>query len=513
VMVLEADVVIVGFGAAGAAAALAAAERGASVLILEKQAEDAHTPNTKMSGGLIMGVSDVEAATRYLRRCGGGMISDAVCAAWARRASELVAWLDRQGTELRLGRIFGAEHPDFEGAEGVDVLQIGGTLPSEAVGVVAAGFGPGREEQRRGRTGLALFAALAEAAAARPEIDVRWSTPARRLVQDAGGAVTGVLAGDGVEARARHGVILACGGYEFDDELRANYLKAWPIHFYGNPDNTGDGIRMALAVGADLWHMNQMVGRAIGHFERPEGGSLNVALRLDPPGYLILDKHGRRYANEHAQARMDHAFYYEMLTYDSAARDYPRIPSYWLFDERRRSAGPLVSTTSGAVGVGLYDWSRDNRREIEAGWIAEGATVEEAAERAGVRDPGAAAQTVTEYNAGCGRGDDPLGRPAETLVPLDRPPFYCVPMFPGGSNTSGGPRRDEHARVLDAFGSPIPGLYGAGELGQAIGLLYPAHGANLSEALCSGRIAAESALGVANRDQSEEQLWRSSIEA
>jgi succinate dehydrogenase/fumarate reductase flavoprotein subunit len=69
-----------------------------------------------------------------------------------------------------------------------------------------------------------------------------------------------------------------------------------------------------------------------------------------------------------------------------------------------------------------------------------------------------------------------------------------VPLFPGGSNTSGGPRRNERAQVLDTEGRPIPGFYAAGELGQPIGLLYPADGSNLSEGVCFGRIAAEHAL-------------------
>lgn len=81
-------------------------------------------------------------------------------------------------------------------------------------------------------------------------------------------------------------------------------------------------------------------------------------------------------------------------------------------------------------------------------------------------------------------------------MPLDSPPYCCVAMFPGGPNTCGGPRKDERARVLDLFGEPIPGLYAAGELGEAVGLLYPANGANLSESVCFGRIAAADALGV-----------------
>jgi succinate dehydrogenase/fumarate reductase flavoprotein subunit len=80
------------------------------------------------------------------------------------------------------------------------------------------------------------------------------------------------------------------------------------------------------------------------------------------------------------------------------------------------------------------------------------------------------------------------------MVPLDSPPFYCVPLYPGGSNTSGGPRRDGRARVLGVGGEPIPGLFCAGELGSPIALLYPADGSNLSEAFCFGQIAAETAL-------------------
>jgi len=197
-------------------------------------------------------------------------------------------------------------------------------------------------------------------------------------------------------------------------------------HF--DPGNTGDGIRMAQAVGADLWHMNQMIGRASLH--------------------------------------------------------------------------------SGFVRAGYYDWSPDNSREVAKGWIKKADSVDELAKLAGVCDPAARAETVARYNAGCASGADEFGRPPETLVPLDSPPYYCVPLFPGGPNTCGGPRKDKRARVLDAFGAPIPGLYAAGELGEAVGLLYPANGANLPESICFGRIAAADALGVAALPLSRGVTWR-----
>jgi hypothetical protein len=251
---------------------------------------------------------------------------------------------------------------------------------------------------------------------------------------------------------------------------------------------------MAQDVGADLWHMNQMVGRGVGSFPLPEGGRLNVIIGIGPPGYVITDGAGARFAEESQQARLLHGFYFELLTIDAATGRHPRIPCYWFFDERRRLAGPLTYPHLGAGAVGLYTWSPDNSAEIERGWISRGATVAAAARAAGVADPEAAEESVAAYNAACAAGADPFGRPADTLVPLDRPPYYCVPLYPGGSNTTGGPRRNADGQVLHVFGDAIPGLYAAGELGQASGLLYPADGSNLSEALCFGQIAAEHAL-------------------
>src|SRR3984957_15222070 len=93
----SADLVVIGFGGAGAAPALAGAEVGASVLILEKQPEGRHTPSTSMSGGIVMATNDVERATTYLDRCAGGMIPIEGSRAWAAKGTDLVQWLDKVG--------------------------------------------------------------------------------------------------------------------------------------------------------------------------------------------------------------------------------------------------------------------------------------------------------------------------------------------------------------------------------------------------------------------------------
>ena len=116
----EADIVVVGYGGAGAACAIAAADHGASVIVLEKQPEDRHTPSTYMSGGIVMGVNDVDRAAAYMDRCAGGMIPPAVSRAWATMAADLVGWLDRIGADLALVKVGEGENTQFEGADAVE---------------------------------------------------------------------------------------------------------------------------------------------------------------------------------------------------------------------------------------------------------------------------------------------------------------------------------------------------------------------------------------------------------
>jgi succinate dehydrogenase/fumarate reductase flavoprotein subunit len=154
-----------------------------------------------------------------------------------------------------------------------------------------------------------------------------------------------------------------------------------------------------------------------------------------------------------------------MIAFDPETHCYPRVPSFWIFDEKRRGAGPVTIPGYGALAVHRYDWSLDNLAEIAKGWIAKGNTVREAAAAAGIDDPDCAQESVAAYNSLCTQTKpDPFGRPAETMVPLDCPPYYCLPLWPGGTNTSGGLRRDERGRIMHAFGHLLPGLFGAGDV-------------------------------------------------
>jgi succinate dehydrogenase/fumarate reductase flavoprotein subunit len=492
-MTIEADLIVIGYGAAGIAAALTASRHGARVVIIEKQPADAHYSSTRMSGGLIMGANDMEKATRYLDACSGGMIPLDVNRAWAERAVRVKDWMQTVG--IASVCMAGGWYPKLDGFEAIEVFA---PLPRGLdPQTVTVEMPPPGELAFKGPVpfgnGQLLHDLLVDAVAAEQNIQIYFGRTAERLLQE-DGRIVGVICtvgGKPETLRARRGVVLACGGYEQDQELIQNSLKAYPIYFYGSMANTGDGVRMAQAVGADLWHMNQMIGRAVGHFTHPDGRELTFNISVNPPGYAITDKYGRRFANEHLQAVSKPNFYYELLHYDADLLDHPRIPAYWFFDRRRIEARPL------SVGsLGHYAWSRDNRAEVGMGWIKEAETIEAAARLAGCLDPEQAAETIAAYNEACAAGTDAFGRPAASLVPIAEPPFYCMPVYPGGATTNGGPRRDARARILDAFRQPIPGLFGAGELGGAIGVLYPSPGANLGEAFAFGQIAAETALGV-----------------
>jgi len=491
----SADFVVVGFGAAGAAAAITAADHDASVILLEKQPSEWHTPSTRASGGQCTVVSDAERAVGYFDRCAGGLVPLEVSRAWVQAATTVVPWLE-DVVGVKMIRVAGAEHPDWEGADAVAAY---GTVEAYPWGDQTRAMAMRQDTNAVPRVsgGASLFAALEQAVGLRDRIGVRYEHPARRLIQDADGRVVGVeaRAAEGTKRfEARRAVVLTCGGYEYDEEMKRGYLRASPVYFYGSPMNTGDGVRMAQAVGADLWHMNSMIGRAIAHVEL-DGRGYTYYVAVWPGGYVFTDKYGQRFANEHMQAMSRHDFYYELINYDTAKAEYPRIPCYWFFDQRRFSAA-TIATGTGAAGPHRYQWSKDSEAEIERGWVIRGEDLADVARRAGVADPEQAASTIRAYNESCRTQADPFGRAPESLVPLDQPPYYCMPLWPGGPNTSGGPRRNEHAQIIDVFGDPIPGLYEAGELGEAVGALYPANGGNISDALCFGRIAVTHALGA-----------------
>jgi succinate dehydrogenase/fumarate reductase flavoprotein subunit len=318
---------------------------------------------------------------------------------------------------------------------------------------------------------------------------VRFATSAHSLTSVAD-RVSGVIvehAGQQATINARGGVVLACGGFEGDAQLAASYLPLGPTWPVGHAGNTGEGLRMAQSAGADLWHMYGFFGWFA---YRAEDFASPFAIDFFGAGHIFVDADGHRFADETGYEVHDRLR--ALLTYLPRNPNRPRLPSWAIFDESARLAGPL----NGLLGTpNDYRWSADNAGEIERGWIVSACSVEELSQQTGI---GAALnQTMSEYNASAAAGrDDRFGRSADTLVPLDTSRLYAIATWPGIAGTTGGPRHDARARVVRPDGSPIAGLYAAGAVSLVWGHLID-HGGGLTDAIVFGRIAgAEAAAAV-----------------
>ncbi len=483
----EVDIVCVGYGGAGAIAAITAADLGATVIILEKQPDDTateirHTPNTRSSGGVVVCPTDAAKAADHLSALSWSSTPPDVCAAWGKYTVENVQWIEKMGGRLvpkdqYLGT---GEFPDLPGYESIEVR-------------LYSGGGP------------AFFQMLDANVKKRKAIKVIYETVGKELVTNENGVVIGMIAqqnGRKFAVKARKAVVLATGGYEWDEELKLNTLRGYPAYFYGNPDNTGDGVRIAQKAGAALWHLNTISGRVIPYFEglRPalQGGT--------PKGFILVDKYGRRFVKERPWAA--HSFWLEVCAFDTERAEYPRIPCYSVFDDDALKLGPPAMGASkgflqdGKTLQSYYTWSKDSAEEIKKGWLLKGETIEDLArlvaedkQNGGRMTANILQNTIEEYNRFCdAKKDQRFGREPGTLIPVKKGPFYALRMYPGGPNTQGGPKRNAKSQVVDSNGNSIPHLYAAGELGSVYGFLYPTGGGNLSEMIAFGRIAAENAV-------------------
>ena len=464
------DVVIAGYGPAGAAAAIAAHDAGRGVLVLESAERGGG--NARYSGGFLFDVPD-DAAMAHLDALCFGRTERRVLEAYAAGLHELDGWLCCLG-----GTTAPFEPPP---------ARLPAPFPSWPH------LPAGRRIRYRtvaggtGRRGEALWDLLDAAVRARG-IEVRYRTAARRLLLGPDGSVTGVAAG-GAEAPAAGGVILACGGVEADPGRAEAYLPCGPSWPVGHPGNTGAGLVMAQQAGAVLWHMYGCFGWFA--FRTPEFPA-PFAVDFFAASHVFTDADGRRFADETGYEVHDRLR--ALLSYLPRNANRPRLPSWAVFDETARRAGPL----NGLLGTpNDYAWSPDNAAEVDRGWILSAASPAELAGRMGV-DPGILTGTLEQYNASARAGrDEAFGRSADTLVPLDLGRLYAIQTWPGIAGTTGGPRHDHRARVLRPDGQPVPGLYAAGAVSLVWGHLIE-HGGGLTDAMVFGRIAgAEAARRVA----------------
>lgn len=496
------DVIVAGYGFAGGAAAIEAADHGARVLLVEKMSVPGGI--SICAGGGLRTAADADAAHAYLQATSAGATPDRILRWFADEMTGLMPYFERlaaiNGARLSL-KERPANYP-FPGYETFRFIEV-----DEIPGFDARATYPHAHALRAGPN---VFKVVEDNVRAR-DIEVRMSTPAARLLRDADGSIAGLqVEGPGGTRRigAARGVILACGGFEASPDMLRQYLQLHPILPAATRGNTGDGVRMAQAAGADLWHMWHL--HASYGFRHPDPAHpFGIRTKRLPdwtPGvrpaevrmsWILLDRNGRRFMNEYHPYLQDTG-YRSLDRFDPAIQDFTSVPAWLVVDDEGRRLYPLARSIVNDPDHPPYDWSDDNLREVDNGILRRAGSVGELAALMRV-DVAVLEETLEHWNARCDSGAaDPLGRPVATRMPIRQPPFLVGEVWPVVSNTQGGPVHDERQRVLDPFGDPIPRLYVAGELGSIWGHLYMS-GGNLAECFITGRTAGREAAGLASR--------------
>lgn len=475
----EVDVIVVGLGLAGMAAALEASECApqSRILLLEKMSADFAGGNSRASGQTFcfpVGLEDFLTYQRHMNE--PNPVDDSALVPWAREIIDLEPWVRMlaEGCGREFVRIHeGAVIPDFP------------DLPSSRCIQSFATINPGPS---------GVWTTFRDAVRQRP-IDVRFSTRVTELIQEpSSGEVLGVVAHgpEGhIRARARQGVVLCSGGYGANLKMLRNYTGVSYAVSAGSPASTGDGVTMLQRVGAEMWHLRNFT-QSGGYYPGflPEGYNTPFLRRMNLSGnsWLEIGADGRRFHDEKAPYGAHHMKY----SVNGVWRDAPHPlvqPVHMIFDRAMLDIEPLVTSAMGWNAQVLgHTWSQGNLEELLRGWIFERDTTTALAEAIGV-EPAVLKRTIDCYNQTCDSGhDDEHGRTAPHLARINGPPYFALQVVPCLVNTTGGGQRNGQGQVLNVRGEPILGLFTAGELGSLHSNLYQG-GLFLTEAVASGRLA------------------------
>jgi tricarballylate dehydrogenase len=482
---LRTDVVVVGAGNAALAAALRAAELGARVLVLEAAPESAFGGNSSHSGAnfriafehvddlapleieMTPAVREMLAAHPYPR---ARLLRELTAASRGRADEQLLrllvdktpgacAWLRRHGLSWAAG------------TKGKLVDRIDDWHLSPVFSII--GKGP------------ALVAGL-RAAVARAGVEVRCSAAAREICLDKSGAVAGlrVRTPEGFIDVESSRIILACGGFEANQEMRVRYLgpQFASVKLRGTRYNTGDGLTMALAIGAQPG--GHWAGAHICPIDQrsPDFSTIDIGedSRRCRYGFgILVNRHARRFLDE--------------------AADQPWVTYAWVGNEVQRQEGSVAYEIADARTAHVV-WENelyDTTETIEANTIAE------LAQRIGISPPAleaeiarfnAAIQTDAEFRPDRLDGRSTTGaRPEKSnwALPIDTPPFRACPITAGLTFTYAGLEIDTECRVLDRAGGPIAGLYAAGQMAGGFFFEKYMGATGLARGLVTGITAAE----------------------
>lgn len=530
----EADVVVLGSGGAAMTAAIAAHDFGASdVVILEKSGMVGGT--TAMSGGMLWipgnhyqleagFEDDDEDVVAYLDALAPGQLDPETLMAFMETGPEMIRHFAEK-TPVRLHAF--TDFPDYQpylpgakpdGGRSLDneafaferlgkwasrvnptkmAYPVRGSLMEAITGALDEATLAEREARDYRGLGQALAGSLFKAVLDRA-IPVEFEKRARRLVKD-GDRVIGVVAEDADDkdfrVRARRGVVIATGGFEWNEKLVRTFLRGPLTGPVSVPENEGDGLLMAIDAGAQLGNMQQAFWMQSVLELKPQHRSAkpNYLLGSDErarPGAILVNRAGKRFVNEaanyNALGKTLHAF-------DAGTHSYANLPYWLIIDQRYRDKYPTFNTPLGGP-VPSFMMQAD--------------TLEELAQVAGIDADGLVA-TVARFNRMVRKGhDDDFNRgdnsydnfymwgdmayesPYRTLGAIDQAPYFAVKMEAGALGTAGGPRTNADAQVLDWNDNPIPGLYAAGNaMAAVLGEAYGGAGGTLGPGMTFGYIA------------------------
>ncbi|MGV0837771.1 FAD-dependent oxidoreductase [Mycolicibacterium thermoresistibile] len=520
----ETDVVVLGSGGAGLTAALTAVVSGAAVEVFEKAATVGGT--TAVSGGIAWipahdrapdGPLTVDDAMAYLRAQSLGFMDDDLVETFVRTGPKMLDFVEAHSAlRFEVADGFPDYKPELPGgrpgggrslhAAPYDLGRLGAF--SDRITSFPADFSNvGIDAETRARihaavdeadgadgdycvAGTALIAGLLDAVL-RAGVVPRTSARAVELL-GAGQHISGVRINEGgrdIRVRARRGVVLATGGFEWDSRLVEAYLRGPMRGAVSPPNNTGDGLRMAMAHGADLANMGeawwvpivQIPGDSIDGQPR----SRSVRLERTRPRSIIVNSAGKRFVNEAGEYNsMAGAFQYL-----DPRGGYVNDPAWIVFDAQHLKR-------YGFLGVAPGEQAPD--------WFNASADLAELSARTGI-DAAGLQRTLEAWNRNVANEIDPdFGRGSsaydgywgdanaptqatKTLGPIDTAPYYAVPVRIGAMGTKGGPRTDRDGQVLHVRGAPIGGLYAAGNaMAGVTGKAYGGAGGTLGPALVFG---------------------------
>jgi len=521
----EVDVVVLGSGAAALTAALTAVVAGASVEVFEKAPTVGGT--TAVSGGIAWIPAHnrcpereltVDDALQYLRAQSFGTMDDALVETFVQTGPAMLDFVEaHSGLCFEVADGFPDYQPELPGGQpsggrslspvAFDLTQLG-EWASRITTFPADWSNVGFDAETRARlhasvdqvsaelcvAGAALIAGLLKGLLD-AGVPIHTDARATELIVESG-EVVGVRIGQDTNVRARHGVILGTGGFEWDPVAVQAFLRG-PMHGpVSPPNNTGDGLRMAMAHGADLANMGEAwwvpIVRIPGDTIDGKQRSRSVRLERTRPRSIMVNQAGRRFVNE-------------ACDYNSMAG------SFHYLDPRGGYVNDRAWIVFDSVHLQRYGFLGIAPGDPVPDWFCESADLTELGAKTGIDADGlirtveawnrhVAAEADPDFGRGSSAydgywGDDTATTQAgKTLGPIDTAPFYAVPVSIGSMGTKGGPRTDRDGRVLHVSGEPIPGLFAAGNaMGGVTGRAYGGAGGTIGPAMVFGYRAGHAA--------------------